>query len=83
MAGVGTPAGVSNRIGMNAQQQDRPEVDTDRIRALAERAARVQDILGDLEVALLPPGDSRALKVLGELKAAGREFRDEAMRDPR
>ena len=52
------------------------------LRALAERAARVQDLLGDLELALLPAGESPALRLLGELKRAWREFRDEVMRTP-
>ncbi len=68
---------------MNAQKQGHHEVETDRIRALAERAARVQDLLGDLEVALLPAGESPALRTLRDLKAAWRGFRDEALRlDP-
>ena len=53
------------------------------LRALAERAAQVQDILGDLELSLLPGGDSPVLRLVRDLKAAWREFRDEAMRgDP-
>ena len=64
---------------MTVQEQPDP-ASTDRLRALAERAARVQDLLGDLELALLPAGESPALRLLGELKRAWREFRDEAMR---
>ena len=51
------------------------------LRALAQRAARVQDILGDLELSLLPGGDSPILRLVRDLKVAWREFRDEAMRD--
>lgn len=54
--------------------------EADRIRALAERAARVQDLLGDLEVSLLPAGETRGLRLLRDLKAAWREFKDDAMR---
>lgn len=50
------------------------------LRALAERAARVQDLLGDLELALLPAGETPALRLLGDLKRVWREFRDEALR---
>ena len=64
---------------MTVQEQPDP-ASTDRLRALAERAARVQDLLGDLELALLPAGESPALRLLGELKRAWLEFRDEAMR---
>ncbi len=52
------------------------------LRVLAERAAQVQDLLGDLEVSLLPGGASPALRLVRDLKAAWREFRDEAMRTP-
>lgn len=62
---------------MDAAEQEHPEVA--RLRALAERAAQVQDLLGDLEIALLPAGESPALRLLGDLKAAWREFRDEAL----
>lgn len=55
-AGEGSARGVSNQIGVAAQEHVLPE--TERLRALAERAARVQDLLGDLEVALLPAGES-------------------------
>lgn len=65
---------------MSAQQHERPAVDTDRIRARAERAARVQDILGNLEVALLPDGETPALRLLRDLKVARRALREEAMR---
>ena len=51
-----------------------------RIHGLAERAARVQDLLGDLEIVLFPAGETPALRLLGELKRAWRDFRDEAMR---
>ena len=64
---------------MTVQEQPDPS-STDRIHALAERAAKVQDLLGDLELALLPAGESPPLRLLRELKAAWREFRDEAMR---
>ena len=64
---------------MTVQEQPDP-ASTDRIRALAERAARVQDLLGDMELALLPAGGTPALRLLGDLKRAWREFRDEAMR---
>jgi hypothetical protein len=63
---------------------DTPE---DRIRALAAKAARVQDLLGDLEVSLLPAPEPSALRLLHDLKAAWRDFRDDALRgapgDPR
>ena len=67
---------------MATQQHNAREVDTDRIRALAERAARVQSLLGDLELALLPAGESPALKMLRNLKGAWREFRRDARRAP-
>ena len=63
--------------------QERPDPSIDHTRALAQRAAQVQDLLGDLELALLPAGETPALRLLGELKRAWREFRDEAMRDSR
>ena len=67
---------------MTVQEQPDPS-STDSIHALAERAAKVQDLLGDLELALLPAGETPALRLLGVLKVAWREFRDEAMRgDP-
>jgi len=53
---------------------------TERIRLLAEKAARVQDVLQDLEVALLRTGDKGGLRLIGELKRAWRGFKDEAMR---
>lgn len=59
--------------------QEQTQGDRTYLRALAERAARVQDLLGDLEVALLLAGDGRAIRLLGELKGAWRAFRDEAM----
>lgn len=64
---------------MDAAEQEHPEVA--RLRALAERAAQVQDLLGDLEVSLLPGGDSPALRLVRDLKIAWRAFRDEAMPD--
>ena len=64
---------------MDAGEQEHPE--TVPLRALAERAAQVQDLLGDLEVSLLPGGDSPALRLVRDLKVAWREFRDEAMRE--
>ena len=61
--------------------QERPDPSIDHTRALAQRAARVQDMLGDLEVSLLPGGDSPALRLVRDLKIAWRAFRDEAMPD--
>lgn len=52
----------------------------DRLQALAQRAARVQDLLQDMEVALLASAAKDGLRLLGELKRAWREFKDEAMR---
>ena len=53
---------------MTVQEQHDPSID--RIRALADRAALVQDLLGDLELALLPAGETPALRLLGDLKRA-------------
>ena len=61
--------------------QERPDPAIDRIRTLAEPAARVQILLVDLELALLPAGETPALRLLGDLKRAWREFRNEAMRE--
>lgn len=69
---------LSNLAGMDAQGFVAP--DTTHILALTARAARVQDLLGDLEVALVPAAETPAMRVLRDLKAAWREFRDEAMR---
>ena len=71
----GPPPSASNGTGMGSQES------INRIHGLAERAARVQDLLGDLEVVLLPAGETPALRLLGELKRAWRDFRDEAMRE--
>lgn len=62
---------------MNEQVPNDPTL---RLRTLAEKAAHVQDWLQDLEVALLGAGDRSSLKLLGELKRAWREFKDEALR---
>ncbi len=59
--------------------QEQPDPSIDHIRALADRAARVQDLLVDLELALLPAGENPALRLLGDLKRAWREFRDEVV----
>lgn len=64
---------------MDAAEQEHPE--PARLHGLAERAAKVQDLLGDLEIALLPAGETPALRLLGDLKRAWREFRDETMPD--
>ncbi len=69
---------MSNAPDMDDVDQGHPEVD--RIRTLAEQAARLQDILGDLEVALVHGGETPAMRLLGELKRAWRDFKDEAMR---
>lgn len=74
---VGTPARASNRPDM-ATPEPAPRA-PDRIQALAQRAARVQDLLQDMEVALLASADKGGLRVLVSLKRAWREFRDEAM----
>jgi hypothetical protein len=51
----------------------------DQIRSLAQQAARVQDLLQDLEVSVLSSGDRVALRLTVELKRAWREFRDQAL----
>jgi hypothetical protein len=51
-----------------------------RLRALSRAAARVQDLLADLEMAL-PADPARAVGVLPHLKQAWREFRDAALRE--
>lgn len=77
--GVGTPVRASNRPGMATPEPAPPA--TAHIQALAQRAARIQDLLQDMEVALLGTGDTEALRVLGGLKRAWRDFRDEALRE--
>lgn len=62
--------------------QNAPPADTARIRSLAEKAARVQDVLQDLEVALLRSGDKSGLRLVGDLKRTWRNFRDEALGSP-
>ena len=62
-------------------QVDRTQPDPDKIGTLAERAARVQTLLGDLELAGLPGGETPAMRTLRDLKMAWRAFRDEAMRE--
>lgn len=49
------------------------------IENLIYKAARVQELLKDLEVSLLAPGERTPLAVLRELKAAWSVFRDAAM----
>ncbi len=49
------------------------------IEDLIHKAARVQELLKDLEVSLLAPGERTPLAVLRELKAAWTAFRDAAM----
>jgi peptidase E len=56
---------------MDDVDEGTPEVDG--IRTLAEQAARVQDVLGDLDLALVPGGETPAMRLLGELKRAWRD----------
>jgi len=53
--------------------------DTAHIRTLAQKAATVQNLLQDLEVALVGAGDKTSLRLVGDLKRAWRAFRDEAI----
>ena len=75
-ARIGTPAPASNCLGMAIQRPGEPAPPApDRIQVLAQRAARVQDLLQDMEVALLASADKHGLQVLVGLKRAWREFR--------
>lgn len=62
---------MSNATAMDDVDEGTPEVDG--IRTLAEQAARVQDVLGDLDLALVPGGETPAMRLLGELKRAWRD----------
>ena len=72
---------MSNRRCMATQRPEPAIPAPDRPQALDQRAARVQDLLQDMEVALLASTDKDGLRVFGGLKRAWREFRDLAMRN--
>lgn len=80
--GVGTRAPPSNRPDMATQTAGEPAPPAPgRIQAPPQRAARVQGLLQDMEVALLSSADKDRLRVLGGLKRAWRRFRGLAMRN--
>lgn len=65
---------------MQGHDEDvRPAPDDGATNSLAHKAALVQDLLRDLELTLLPTGETPATRLLRELKQAWREFRDEAL----
>jgi|GEM_PF-7063592 len=59
--------------------QEPPLASTVHLRALADKAGQIRDLLQDLEVALLGTGDRDGLRLVADLKRAWREFRDEAL----
>ena len=73
MGGKGTPA----RGRIPPPMREAREITG--ISDLARRAARVQELLKDLEVTLIAPGNKEPLAVLKELKGAWGAFRDAAL----
>ena len=63
---------------MDQQPQTQPEGDI-RLHDLAAKAAAVQDLLRDIEIAMLPAGETASTRLLRDLKQAWREFRDAAL----